>query len=140
MANYQFRNIDILDLKPSTGVGIKVPFDGATGLNTTFTTQDAVKSNLLNFLLTGKRERVLNPGFGSGLREAMFAPMTEDLRQDITDLIIGGVRSFFPNVQINSLDIEFNQEASTAIINLNYSVINTNIEDEIQININNGGV
>ena len=140
MANYQFRNIDILDLKPSTGVGIKVPFDGATGLNTTFTTQDAINSNLLNFLLTGKRERVLNPGFGSGLREAMFAPMTEDLRQDITDLIIGGVRSFFPNVQINSLDIEFNQEASTAIINLNYSVINTNIEDEIQININNGGV
>ncbi len=140
MANYQFRNIDILDLKPSTGVGIKVPFDGATGLNTTFTTQDAIKSNLLNFLLTGKRERVLNPGFGSGLREAMFAPMTEDLRQDITDLIIGGVRSFFPNVQINSLNIEFNQEASTAIINLNYSVINTNIEDEIQININNGRV
>ena len=140
MANYQFRNIDILDLKPSTGVGIKVPFDGATGLNTTFTTQDAIKSNLLNFLLTGKRERVLNPGFGSGLREAMFAPMTEDLRQEITDLIIGGVRSFFPNVQINSLNIEFNQEASTAIINLNYSVINTNIEDEIQININNGRV
>ena len=46
MANYQFRNIDILDLKPSTGVGIKVPFDGATGLNTTFTTQDAIKSNV----------------------------------------------------------------------------------------------
>ena len=140
MANYQFRNIDILDLKPSTGVGIKVPFDGATGLNTTFTTQDAVKSNLLNFLLTGKRERVLNPGFGSGLREAMFAPMTDDLRTQITDLIIGGVNDFFPTVVINILNIEFNQEASTAIINLNYSVINTNIEDEIQININNGRV
>ena len=140
MANYQFRNIDILDLKPSTGVGIKVPFDGATGLNTTFTTQDAVKSNLLNFLLTGKRERVLNPGFGSGLREAMFAHMTDDLRTQITDLIIGGVNDFFPTVVINSLNIEFNQEASTAIINLNYSVINTNIEDEIQININNGRV
>ena len=140
MANYQFRNIDILDLKPSTGVGIKVPFDGATGLNTTFTTQDAIKSNLLNFLLTGKRERVLNPGFGSGLREAMFSPMTDDLRTQITDLIIGGVNDFFPTVIINSLNIEFNQEASTAVINLNYSVVNTNIEDEIQININNGGV
>ena len=140
MANYQFRNIDILDLKPSTGVGIKVPFDGATGLNTTFTTQAAVKSNLLNFLLTGKRERVLNPGFGSGLREAMFVPMTDDLSTHITDLIIGGGNDFFPTVVINSLNIEFNQEASTAIINLNYSVINTNIEDEIQININNGRV
>tara|TARA_A100001035_G_scaffold167922_1_gene133160 strand:+ start:6969 stop:7391 length:423 start_codon:yes stop_codon:yes gene_type:complete len=140
MADYLFRNVDILDLKPSTGVGIKIPFDGATGINTTFTTQDAIKSNLLNFLLTGKRERVLNPGFGSGLRELMFQPLTDDLRGDMENLIIGGVNEFFPNVQINDLTIDFVQEESKVIINLNYSVINTNIEDEIQININNGGV
>lgn len=140
MADYLFRNVDILDLKPSTGVGIKIPFDGATGINTTFTTQDAIKSNLLNFLLTGKRERVLNPSFGSGLRELMFQPLTDDLRGDMENLIIGGVNEFFPNVQINDLTIDFVQEESKVIINLNYSVINTNIEDEIQININNGGV
>ena len=140
MADYLFRNIDILDTKPSTGVGIKIPFDGATGINTTFTTKDAIKSNLLNFLLTGKRERVLNPSFGSGLRELMFQPLTDDLRGDMENLIIGGVNEFFPNVQINDLTIDFVQEESKVIINLNYSVINTNIEDEIQININNGGV
>ena len=140
MANYLFRNVDILDLEPSTGVGIKIPFDGSTGINTTYTTKDAIKSNLLNFLLTGKRERVLNPGFGSGLRELMFQPLTDDLRGDMENLIIGGVNEFFPNVQINDLTIDFVQEESKVIINLNYSVINTNIEDEIQININNGGV
>ena len=140
MANYQFRNIDILDLKPSTGVGIKVPFDGATGLNTTFTTQDAVKSNLLNFLLTGKRERVLNPEFGSGLRELMFQPLTDTLRGQIEELILGGVSEFFPIVRINDLDVGLDPDRSTTTITINYSVINTNIEDEIQININNGGV
>ena len=87
MADYLFRNVDILDLKPSTGVGIKIPFDGATGINTTFTTQDAIKSNLLNFLLTGKRERVLNPGFGAGLRELIFNPISSELSSDIKDLI-----------------------------------------------------
>ena len=140
MAEYLFRNVDILDLKPSTGVGIKIPFDGATGINTTFTTQDAIKSNLLNFLLTGKRERVLNPGFGSGLRELMFQPLTDDLRNDMENLIIGGVNEFFPNVQINDLTIDFVQDESKVIVNLNYSVINTNIQDSIQININNGGI
>jgi len=140
MANYLFRNVDILDLEPSTGVGIKIPFDGSTGINTTYTTKDAIKSNLLNFLLTGKRERVLNPGFGSGLRELMFQPTTDDLRGDIENLIIGGVNEFFPNVQINDLNVEFIPDESKTIITLNYSVINTNIEDEIQININNGGV
>ena len=43
---YIVRNVDVLDINPSTGVGIKVPFDGPTGINTTYTTKDAIKSNL----------------------------------------------------------------------------------------------
>ena len=66
---YIVRNVDILDLQPSTGVGISLPFNGPTGINTTYTTKDAVKSNLLNFILTGKKERVMNPSFGSGVRD-----------------------------------------------------------------------
>jgi len=137
---YIRRNVDILDLQPSVGVGIKIPFDGQTGINTTYTTQDAIKSNLLNFLLTGKRERVMNPGFGSGLREAMFQPLTEDLVEQIENLIINGVDTFFPTVSINNLDVQLDQNSSTATITLNYSITNTNIEDELQINVNNGGV
>ncbi len=64
---YIFSNINKLDLNSSTGVGIKVPFDGPTGINTLYTTQETIKSNLLNFILTGKRERIMNPGFGAGL-------------------------------------------------------------------------
>ncbi|MDB4342944.1 GPW/gp25 family protein [bacterium] len=137
---YIRRNVDILDLQPSIGVGIKIPFDGQTGINTTYTTQDAIKSNLLNFLLTGKRERVMNPGFGSGLREAMFQPLTEDLVEQIENLIINGIDTFFPTVSINNLDVQLDQNSSTATITLNYSITNTNIEDELQINVNNGGV
>ena len=66
---YIVRNIDVLELKPSTGIGVSVPFDGPTGINTTFTTIDTIKSNLINFILTGKRERVFYPSFGSGVRE-----------------------------------------------------------------------
>tara|TARA_Y100001958_G_C20888804_1_gene315871 strand:- start:155 stop:577 length:423 start_codon:yes stop_codon:yes gene_type:complete len=140
MPNYQFKNIDVLDLKPSVGIGIKVPFDGETGINTTFTTKDAIKSNLLNFLLTGKRERVLNPLFGSGLRELLFEPITDDLNTAVKELIVDGVTQFFPNVVINSLGVKQSPEESIINIILNYSVINTNIQDEIQINVNNGGV
>ncbi len=140
MADYLFRNIDILDTKPSTGVGIKIPFDGATGINTTFTTKDAIKSNLLNFLLTGKRERVLNPGFGSGLRELMFQPLTDILKGQMEDLVITGVSQFFPNVRINNLSVDLDPNNSSTVLSINYSVINTNIDDDIQININNGGV
>ena len=137
---YLVRSVDILDLQPSTGVGIKIPFDGQTGVTTTFTTKDAIKSNLLNFLLTGKRERILNPGFGSGLREILFQPLSQDTIDQVEELIAGGVESFFPQVIINNLDVQVEQETSTLSITLGYSVINTNIEDQLQINVNNGGV
>ena len=137
---YIVRNVDVLDLKPSTGVGIDLPFNGPTGINTTYTTRDAVKANLLNFILTGKRERVMNPTFGSGLREMLFQPLTDDAIEQIESLILGGIDSFFPQIKINSLDVQLDKFSQTIIINLNYSVLNTNIEDELQININNGGV
>lgn len=137
---YLVRNVDILDLQPSTGVGIKIPFDGQTGISTTYTTKDAIKSNLLNFLLTGKRERIMNPRFGSGLREIIFQPLSQDTITQVENLIAGGVESFFPQVIINNLDVQLEQETSTLVITLGYSVQNTNIEDELQINVNNGGV
>ena len=138
---YIVRNVDILDLKPSTGVGIALPFNGPTGINTTFTTKDAIKSNLLNFILTGKRERIMNPNFGSGVRDLLFEPITENITDQIENLIYGGVETFFPQVQINTLTVELDPNNFRVTINLNYSVINTNIEDELQINFDtNGGV
>ena len=91
---YIVKNVDVLDLKPSTGVGISVPFDGATGINTTYTTSDTIKSNLINFLLTGKRERVMNPSFGSGLREILFE--TEELYNIDIPLLV-----YFAEAEIN---------------------------------------
>ena len=135
---YIVRNVDVLDIKPSTGVGIKVPFDGSTGINTTYSTRDAVKSNLLNFILTGKRERVFNPSFGSGVRELLFQPITEDIVDQIDNLIRGGVEAYFPTVEIRELEVTLQPDSHTFTIYLNYSIINTNIEDELQINLNNG--
>ena len=135
---YIVRNIDVLDIKPSIGIGITVPFDGSTGINTTYTTKDTIKSNLLNFILTGKRERVMNPSFGSGVRELLFQPITEDIIDQIDNLIRGGVETYFPTVEIKELEVTLQPDSHSFNIYLNYSIINTNIEDELQINLNNG--
>jgi phage baseplate assembly protein W len=137
---YIVRNVDILDLKPSTGVGVSIPFNGPTGLNTTYTTQDAIKSNLLNFILTGKRERIMNPGFGSGLRDVIFEQLTPEVIDTIEDIIVNGVDLYFPQITIGTLNVNLDPETQTVSIYLSYSVDNTNITDELQINLNNGGV
>ena len=135
---YIVRNIDLLDTKPSTGIGIKIPFDGSTGINTTYSTRDAIKSNLLNFILTGKRERVMNPSFGAGVKELLFQPITDEIIDQIDALIRGGVETYFPTVNIKELNVTLQPNNNTFIIYLNYSIINTNIEDALQINLNNG--
>tara|TARA_R110000803_G_scaffold37781_4_gene81539 strand:- start:10360 stop:10779 length:420 start_codon:yes stop_codon:yes gene_type:complete len=137
---YIVRNVDILDLQPSTGVGITLPFNGDTGINTSYTTQEATKSNLLNFILTGKRERIMNPGFGSGLRDVIFEQLTPEIIDTIEEIIIGGVDLYFPQITINTINVDLLPDSKTLSVYLNYSIDNTNITDELQINLTNGGV
>ena len=43
-----------IDTKPSVAVGISIPFNGDAVFNSTYTTKDAVKSNILNFSVAHK--------------------------------------------------------------------------------------
>ena len=135
---YNIININPLDLQPSKGVGIKVPFDGPTGLNITYTTKDAIKSNILNFFLTGKRERMMNPNFGAGIREQLFEQITQGTAQNIEDIISFGLQEYFPQIRLNSLVVNASPDQNIIQVYFKYSILNTNISDEISINFNNG--
>jgi phage baseplate assembly protein W len=135
---YNIININPLDLSPSKGVGIKLPFDGTTGLNITYTTKDSIKSNLLNFFLTGKRERIMNPTFGAGIREQLFEQITQGTTQNMRDIIEFGVNDYFPQIKINKLTVNSLPDSNSIEIYFSYSISSTNIQDEILINFNNG--
>ena len=135
---YSTVNINPLDLSPSKGVGIKVPFDGTTGLNITYTTKDAVKSNILNFFLTGKKERIMNPIFGAGIREKLFEQITQGTAQNIEDIISFVLQEYFPQIRLNSLVVNASPDENIIQVYFKYSILNTNISDEISINFNNG--
>ena len=134
---YNIININPLDLQPSKGVGIKVPFDGPTGLNITYTTKEAVKSNILNFFLTGKRERIMNPNFGAGIREQLFEQITNNTAENIEDIITFGLNDYFPQIQLTNLNVNASPDQNLIQIYFSYSIRNTNIQDEITINFNN---
>ena len=134
---YNVVNINPLDLQPSKGVGIKVPFDGPTGLNITYTTKDAVKSNILNYFLTGKRERIMNPNFGAGIREQLFEQIVNNTAENLEDIITFGLNDNFPQIQLTDLNVNASPDQNTIQIYFSYSIRNTNIQDEIIINFNN---
>jgi phage baseplate assembly protein W len=140
MAGYIFRNNLNGNKRPSTGVGISIPFDGPTGINSTYTTQAAIKSNLLNYLLTDNRERVFNPNFGSGIRSMIFEQIDTSTANELRNMITQELATYFPNVIIEKLDVTPIEDMNTLQVFFRYSVALTNIEDEIQVTFQNNTI
>jgi phage baseplate assembly protein W len=135
MAGYIFRNNLNGNKRPSTEVSL--PFDGPTGINSTYTTQAAIKSNLLNYLLTDNRERIFNPNFGSGIRSMLFEQITTSTTAELRNMMIQELATYFPNIIIEKLDVTPIEDLNTLQIFFRYSVALTNIQDEIQVTFQN---
>lgn len=135
---YQVRNINPLDLKPSTGIGVSIPFSTKSVFNTVYTTQDQIKYNLINYLLTGKKERVFAVNFGAGLRNLLFENINNDNLESIKLNIKSGVELNFPNIIVSNISIKPDTDNYTINVNFSYEIINTGIIDEININFQNG--
>lgn len=131
---FEVQKIHPLDLQPRKAVGVSLPFSAKDVFTSTYTTKDALKSNLINFMLTGKGERVLNPDFGIGLRSMLFEQATQNTRDQIDYMVRKGLSDWFPQVVVNTLTIIVEPDNYTATVYLKYSVSQTNIQDELLIN------
>lgn len=133
---YNVRNINVLDLRPSTGIGVALPFRNPAVFETVYNTKDQIKFNLINFLLTDPRERIFNPAFGAGIRGRLFEQMTNSTAEDLDALIRSGVERYFPNVVITDLSFGGNPNENTLTVNFSYTIRNTRESDNIILSIN----
>jgi len=131
---YKVQRINPLDLQPRKAVGVAIPFQGSAVFNSTYTTKDAVRSNLLNFFLTGKNERVLNVDFGSGIRNFLFEGINDVTLEEAKLNIEADLRLYFPQVVIKQLTLKSTPDSNLINFKLDYTVTQTNIVDEISIN------
>ena len=131
---FKIQQINPLDLQPSVGVGVGLPFTSDQVFTTTYTTQDAIKANLINYFLTGKSERFFNPDLGAGLRAVLFDQMTVEGQDQIEYIVQTGLATWFPNVIVNQLTTQASPDSNTFTLFLRYSIANTNIQDELLIN------
>jgi len=131
---YKAQRINPLDLQPRKAIGVAIPFSGAAVFNSTYTSKDATRSNLLNYFLTGKYERYFNLDFGAGLRNYLFEAITEEQLQELRLNITQGLNLYFPQVAVNALELKSYADQNTLNLTLKYSVRETNITDEVSIN------
>ena len=134
---YGARRIYPIDLATSKAVGVSLPFNGNAVFKLTYTTKEAIKTNLINFLLTGQGERVFNPGFGAGLRKFVFQQISTQGVSEIENYILSVIEKYFPNIQ-GVVQIQSTPDRNTILITITYSIVNTGINDTAQINLSNG--
>ena len=85
-----------IDSVERKAVGFSLPFNGPAVFNPTYTVRDQTKSNLINYLLTNRGERVFNPNFGADLRSLLFQNITETTTDELENIIQSDIATYFP--------------------------------------------
>lgn len=132
---FQVQKIYPLDLETSTAIGVDLPFSGDAVFNSTYLTKDAIKANLVNYFLTNKGERYLNPNFGSDIRKLLFENIDQNTLEDIKEIVIGDLKNYFPRVSIATFEVTSDPDTYLVRFYMKYIITDTNIQDELLINI-----
>jgi phage baseplate assembly protein W len=125
------QQINVVDLNPNVAVGVNLPFSGPGVFTSTFTTAQALKNNIINYFLINPGELPLNPSFGGGLRNFVFEQIAEGTLTGLKENVKSKLEAYFPNVNIDSLDVLRDDEQNSLIIQLKYSIAGSNTSDNI---------
>ena len=117
----------------STALGFSFPISGRAVFNPTYTTKEVIKTNIINYLLTNKGERVFRPNFGADLRALLWEGINDGSTSALEARIRDNLTSNFPSLEV--IKIEFNNKPDLNTVNftLNYAVQNLGTEDQINI-------
>ena len=117
------------DLIDRQAIGVSIPFSNSSVFNQTFTTADQTKSNLINYFLTNKGERLLNPNYGGNLRNFLFETITDETIIVLQKRLEEDISLKFPIIEINSLTVTPQDDQNLVLVKLVYNVLN--LENEI---------
>jgi phage baseplate assembly protein W len=123
--------INPIDLNPNLAVGVNIPFSGPSVFTSNYLTSQAIKNNLINYFLTNPGEIPLNPTFGGGLRAFIFQQINENSIDGLKENVSLKLETYFPNVIINSLDVLKKDDENAVVVQLKYSIANSNINDNL---------
>ena len=131
----QITRINPLDLQKNIAIGVSLPFNGSNGkpFNSTYTTKDQIKSNLVDLILTNKGERVFNPEFGADLKRVLFEGLTEDNNTTIQRLIADSINTFQPDVILDEVLLVPDIDNNSLSITIKYSLRISGTSDQITV-------
>ena len=122
-----------IDTEARRAVGFGFPLNGNAVFVPTYQTRDQIKSNLVNYLLTNRGERVFNPNFGADLRNLLFENILDTTTEDLRERIQNDISLYFPEVQVRQIIFDNIPDTNTINFTLTYEVVLFGIEESVNI-------
>ena len=133
MANVRdYIRINPIDVQLDRAIGVSLPFNGEGVFNSTYTTNEQVKSNLLNVILTEPGERVFKPNFGVGLRSHLFENNVN--KDELTERIQNQISLYIPQIELTNVTVKKANDSHELYVGIFYRVKANQQTDAIQIN------
>tara|TARA_B100000035_G_C21010448_1_gene559387 strand:+ start:468 stop:890 length:423 start_codon:yes stop_codon:yes gene_type:complete len=132
-------NIPALDQSPTVGIGLSVPFQSSaiSGSDSVFkinyTTAEQIKSNIINYFLTSKGERVFNPTLGSNITGYVFDPNDPSTLETLKKNIEDDITLVFPMVNLKKVTTSSDSEYNITV-QIFYSVFSS-LNEFIEFNM-----
>ena len=123
------KRIDPLDLQKNIAIGVSLPFNRP--FNSTYSTKDQIKSNLINLLLTNVGERIMNPFFGSNLRKFIFEGLTNSNIDALRESVLNSIEIFIPEVTVDNFVVSSDPDNNFMTVSIYYSLKISKISDQV---------
>ena len=125
--------VNPLDLQKNIAIGVSLPFNAPGVFNSTFTTKDQIKSNLVNLLLTSTGERIMNPNFGTFLKRFLFEGITDSNLESLKDNLLNSISIYIPDITVTNIIITPNTDYNSIDLNIDYVVNISQSPDQVTV-------
>jgi phage baseplate assembly protein W len=131
----QITRIDPRDLDKNIAIGVSIPFNAGGVFNSTYSTKDQIKSNIINLFLTKKGERIENPEFGTDINRLLFNNIDNNILSNLRQELYDSVNKFIPNITILNINITPEPDTNTIYIETQYKLNISGQQDNIIIQL-----
>jgi hypothetical protein len=125
--------VNPLDLQKNIAIGVSLPFNGPGVFNSTYTTKDQIKSNLVNLLLTSIGERVMNPNFGTELKRFLFEGITDSNSELLKNSVLNSIVIYIPDITVTNIVVQPNTDYNSIDLNIDYVVNISQTPDQVTV-------
>ena len=125
--------VNPLDLQKNIAIGVSLPFNSSKVFNSTYSTKDQIKSNLVNLLLTDTGERIMNPNFGTNLKRFLFEGITDSSLDLLKNNILISILNYISEITVTNITLVPDTDNNLINLTIEYYLNISQTPDQVTV-------